>query len=350
MRLTMLACCACSRAIIAIPAAPRAPTPARSAAASSRRPAARCNRSGRRRRETTIDVVATWTWRPTTSRSSCSTRREPEGSRRHPTSPEEVSTRAPASRPASGTRRSAPSRAAWSRSRTSTRARSRRARARRRRTRRARARRPGGTPTPTVRHRQARLQPRDRGRPAAHRGRAAELPRRRRATLLGVRPVGDRPRRSPSSTARPTTGSSSTSTARSACGPTRRPGGGDTDIAVDDQGNHYFVDLEALVNLGTSVSNDNGNTWRKNPRRGAERGRRPAVVRRRQRADRGAPRTTRSSSRSTRRAVGTFIYSSPGSTGPTDPVGGLVWQNSSANAPQAAGGRRDLRRRSASTR
>src|SRR5205085_5391345 len=32
-------------------------------------------------------------------------------------------------------------------------------------------------------------------------------------------------------------------------------------------------------------------------------------------------------------AVGTFIYSSPGSTGPTDPVGGLVWQNSSANSP-----------------
>jgi hypothetical protein len=32
-------------------------------------------------------------------------------------------------------------------------------------------------------------------------------------------------------------------------------------------------------------------------------------------------------------AVGTFIYSSPGSTGATDPVGGLVWQNSSANSP-----------------
>ena len=32
-------------------------------------------------------------------------------------------------------------------------------------------------------------------------------------------------------------------------------------------------------------------------------------------------------------AVGTFIYSTPGSKGLTDPVGGLVWQNSSANAP-----------------
>ena len=47
--------------------------------------------------------------------------------------------------------------------------------------------------------------------------------------------------------------------------PDALPGGGDTDIAVDDQGFHYFVDLEALLNLGTSVSNDNGNTWRKNP-------------------------------------------------------------------------------------
>jgi len=42
------------------------------------------------------------------------------------------------------------------------------------------------------------------------------------------------------------------------------PGGGDTDIQVDDQGYDYFVDLESLVNLGTSVSNDNGNNWRKN--------------------------------------------------------------------------------------
>ena len=40
--------------------------------------------------------------------------------------------------------------------------------------------------------------------------------------------------------------------------PDAPPGGGDTDIAVDDQGYHYFVDLEGLVNLGTSVSNDDG--------------------------------------------------------------------------------------------
>ena len=30
--------------------------------------------------------------------------------------------------------------------------------------------------------------------------------------------------------------------------PDAPPGGGDTDIAVDDQGYHYFVDLEGLVN------------------------------------------------------------------------------------------------------
>src|SRR4051812_6209490 len=39
------------------------------------------------------------------------------------------------------------------------------------------------------------------------------------------------------------------------------PGGGDTDIAVDDQGTMYFSDLEALSNLSTAVSNDNGMTW-----------------------------------------------------------------------------------------
>src|SRR4029079_10365364 len=44
------------------------------------------------------------------------------------------------------------------------------------------------------------------------------------------------------------------------------PGGGDTDVATDDQGNVYFTDLEGpLTELGASVSNDNGMTWRKNP-------------------------------------------------------------------------------------
>jgi hypothetical protein len=110
------------------------------------------------------------------------------------------------------------------------------------------------------------------------------------------------------------------------------PGGGDTDVVTDDQGNVYFVDLEALVNLGTSVSNDNGNTWRKNPAAVQN----TTVDRQWYAIDNGP---TSSASDNTiflafhETAVGTFIYSSPGSTGPTDPVGGLVWQNASAMAP-----------------
>jgi hypothetical protein len=110
------------------------------------------------------------------------------------------------------------------------------------------------------------------------------------------------------------------------------PGGGDTDIVTDDQGYDYFVDLESLVNLGTSVSNDNGNNWRKNPAAVQN----TAVDRQWYAVDNG---TTASAADNTvflafhETAVGTFIYSSPGSTGPNDPVGGLVWRNSSANAP-----------------
>jgi hypothetical protein len=110
------------------------------------------------------------------------------------------------------------------------------------------------------------------------------------------------------------------------------PGGGDTDIVTDDQGFDYFVDLEALVNLGTSVSNDNGNNWRKNPVAVEN----TAVDRQWFAVDNG---TTTAADDNTvflafhQAAVGTFIYSSPGSKGSTDPVGGLVWQNSSAKAP-----------------
>src|SRR3954466_4192814 len=114
--------------------------------------------------------------------------------------------------------------------------------------------------------------------------------------------------------------------------PDAPPGGGDTDIAVDDQGFHYFVDLEGLVNLGTSVSNDDGNTWRKNPVAVQN----AAVDRQWYAVDNG---TTGSADDNTvflafhESNVGTYIYSSPGSRGPTDAVGGLVWQNSSAKAP-----------------
>jgi hypothetical protein len=114
--------------------------------------------------------------------------------------------------------------------------------------------------------------------------------------------------------------------------PDAGPGGGDTDIVVDDQGYAYFVDLEALVNLGTSVSNDNGNTWRKNPVAVQN----AAVDRQWYALDNG---TTSSAADNTvflsfhESAVGTFIYSSPGSTGAADPVGGLVWQSASATGP-----------------
>ncbi|MDX6506239.1 MAG: hypothetical protein QOG06_883 [Gaiellaceae bacterium] len=114
--------------------------------------------------------------------------------------------------------------------------------------------------------------------------------------------------------------------------PDAPPGGGDTDIAADDQGFHYFVDLEGLVNLGTSVSNDDGNTWRKNPVAVQN-----AAVDRQWFAVDNGPTTTAADNTVFlafhESAVGTYIYSSPGSTGATDPVGGLVWQNASANAP-----------------
>src|SRR4029077_12585895 len=40
-------------------------------------------------------------------------------------------------------------------------------------------------------------------------------------------------------------------------------GGGDSEIATDDQGFVYYIDLQD-DNFGTAVSNYNGNTWRKN--------------------------------------------------------------------------------------
>src|SRR5262249_25614795 len=99
----------------------------------------------------------------------------------------------------------------------------------------------------------------------------------------------------------------------------------------DDQGNVYFVDLEGpLTEVGASVSNDNGNTWRKNPAALQQ-----AVVDRQWLAvDNGATsgafdNTVFLSFHTT--AVGTFIYSSPGSQGPNDPTGGLFFQNSATN-------------------
>jgi hypothetical protein len=106
------------------------------------------------------------------------------------------------------------------------------------------------------------------------------------------------------------------------------PGGGDTDVAVDDQGNVYFVDLEGpLLALGTSVSNDGGNSWRKNPVAVPQ----TTVDRQWLALDNGS---TSGAVDDTiflafhETSVGTFIYSSPGSQGASDSTGGLVWQNS----------------------
>ncbi len=114
--------------------------------------------------------------------------------------------------------------------------------------------------------------------------------------------------------------------------PDAGPGGGDTDIVTDDQGYAYFVDLESLVNLGTSVSNDGGNNWRKNPVAVEN----TTVDRQWLAVDNGTSSAAVDNSvflAFHQTAVGTFIYSTSGSTGSTDPVGGLVWQNASAKAP-----------------
>jgi hypothetical protein len=113
--------------------------------------------------------------------------------------------------------------------------------------------------------------------------------------------------------------------------PDTPPGGGDTDLVVDDQGNIYFTDLE-LVNLGNSVSNDGGNTFRKNPAAIENVG----VDRQWYAVDNG---TSAKASDNTvfvgvrEVGVGIKIYSTPGSTGPTDPVGGLVFTEASSAAP-----------------
>ncbi len=110
--------------------------------------------------------------------------------------------------------------------------------------------------------------------------------------------------------------------------PDEPPGGGDTDVSVDDQGNVYFVDLEGpLTQLGTSVSNDNGHNWRKNPAAVQQ----TTVDRQWLAVDNGAGSGAVDNTiflAFHEAAVGTFIYSSPGSQGSRDDTGGLIWQNS----------------------
>jgi hypothetical protein len=108
------------------------------------------------------------------------------------------------------------------------------------------------------------------------------------------------------------------------------PGGGDTDIVTDDQNIVYFVDLEALVNLGCAVSNDSGNNWRKNASCIPQ----WAVDRQWFAVDNGS---TAAATDNTvfltwrNAALSSFIYSTPGSLGSSDTTGGLVYSNASAD-------------------
>ena len=109
--------------------------------------------------------------------------------------------------------------------------------------------------------------------------------------------------------------------------PNAPPGGGDTDVVVDDQGAAFFVDLEGLAELSCAVSQDNGNNWTTNQVCVAD-----TVVDRQWFAldngltGGGADNTIFLAYRQTPR--GSFIYSPPGAT---NPGGGVVYQNSSAD-------------------
>jgi uncharacterized repeat protein (TIGR01451 family) len=110
------------------------------------------------------------------------------------------------------------------------------------------------------------------------------------------------------------------------------PGGGDTDIVVDDQRTAYFTDLEALVNLDCAVSNDSGNSWRRTTTCVPT----PGVDRQWFAVDNGP--TSAASDNAVflafrNVAVGVRIFSTPGSLGPADPIGGLVYTDSSAGTP-----------------
>ncbi len=114
--------------------------------------------------------------------------------------------------------------------------------------------------------------------------------------------------------------------------PTPPPGGGDTDIVVDDQGYDYFTDLEGLIKIEASVSNDDGHTWKKNTAAEAT-----TIDDRQWFAIDNGPTSAATDNTvflAYRNETGAFIYSSPGSTGATDLIGGLVYQNA-ASSPTA---------------
>lgn len=112
--------------------------------------------------------------------------------------------------------------------------------------------------------------------------------------------------------------------------PNAPPGGGDTDVVVDDQGDAYFVDLEGLAELSCAVSEDNGNNWTTNQGCVFD-----TVVDRQWFAVDNGPdsgpehNTVFLAYRQTPR--GSFIYSTPGADDSDDPLGGVAYVNSSTD-------------------
>jgi hypothetical protein len=108
--------------------------------------------------------------------------------------------------------------------------------------------------------------------------------------------------------------------------PNAPPGGGDTDVVVDDQGDAYFVDLEGLAELSCAFSEDNGNNWTTNQACVLD----TVVDRQWFAVDNGLDagpvgNTVFLAYRQTPR--GSFIYSTPGA----DDGGGALYLNSSAD-------------------
>jgi hypothetical protein len=120
--------------------------------------------------------------------------------------------------------------------------------------------------------------------------------------------------------------------------PNSPPGGGDSTIVTDDQGYAYFSDLEAVADIDCSVSNDNGNTWVKQPECAHTTGtdRNWLIV------DNGATQTIGPAGAADNTvffayhdvATGHFLFSSPGSTG-LGSTGGLLFTNAMAGAATA---------------
>jgi hypothetical protein len=111
--------------------------------------------------------------------------------------------------------------------------------------------------------------------------------------------------------------------------PNAPPGGGDTDVVVDDQGDAYFVDLEGLAELSCAVSEDDGNNWTTNQACVAD-----TVVDRQWFAMDNGP-TPGPNDNTVFLAyrqvpLGSFIYSTQGADDPI-PGGGVAYANSSAD-------------------